>query len=827
MKNRQYFQMVFRDQHLWVGLALIVVSLGCYFASGIFDINAGDTFSLFWVNYVLLQMYFVYLWWGGNLKSGRRGRNTFAVYLTLCLISCFSLNRSIEIFYISADWWAIVLGLCCINNMLYAVKDAFPLKVRLLMAFMLGVSTCCFLYLTFCLLPGCVLGAVGALFFGIGLHVFIPLLFLIYTYILVSKYVWFRKKHRYAYLSGIGFVVIVLAVYTTIWVNAVSIINRSYSLPDNKDLPAWENVARKAPGNPVVERLLKAGLVYQTARSGGLGDMDGFLDMPRRSSFFHADQLHDPLVVIADLICRPYISEEDAAMVLCTMYDSRQETQKRLWNGDRLSTIQVRTNADLWPSLHLAYTEKVINVYSAAPDDNAWNNEEAIYTFHLPEGSVVTSLSLWINGREEKGILTTKEKADSAYQTVVGREARDPAVVHWQEGNTVKVRVFPVAGHSSRQFKIGITSPLLQQGKQLVYSNIWFEGPDATAAREDVQLNFQEAPVGVELPGMFSRKDNTFSSTGPYEAAWQVSCTDPGVRSNLFSFNGNSFFVAPYRKELGAATIKTIYLDVNQSWSIAEFRAIRQLHYPMMIFANNEWKPATEELFQRMQQDRYSLFPIYKVADRASALVITKGNVMSPGLEDLATSRFYEEVKRSMDTSGRLLLLNLGGELSPYLRTLKEYHLFRYATADVNELSQWMSSKQFPQDLDNDHRVVIAPAGITINMEENAGVSNAPDHLMRLFAYNHVMQKMGWQQIKDDDVLTTAKEAYIVTPASSLIVLETKQDYERFNIKDDLNSLKNASVKGKGAVPEPHEWALIVLGLVCIVWFKKKRAVAI
>lgn len=147
MKKRQYFQMVFRDQHLWVGLALIVVSLGCYFASGIFDINAGDTFSLFWVNYVLLQMYFVYLWWGGNFKSGRRGRNTFAVYLTLCLISCFSLNKSIEIFYVSADWWAIVLGLCCINNMLYAVKDAFPLKVRLLMAFMLGVSTCCFYYL--------------------------------------------------------------------------------------------------------------------------------------------------------------------------------------------------------------------------------------------------------------------------------------------------------------------------------------------------------------------------------------------------------------------------------------------------------------------------------------------------------------------------------------------------------------------------------------------------------------------------------------------------------------------------------------------------------
>lgn len=827
MTNKQYFQIVCRDTRLVAGGSLIIIALACYFAPCFIQRDTDDTFDLFLINYILLQMYFLYLWAGGNFKSGRKGRNTFAVYTTLCLISCFALNRSLEIFSGSTDWWAITLGLCCINNIAYAFKDVFPPLVKLLMAFMLGISTCCFLYLTFCLFPLFVIGLVTGFFFGIGWHVFIPLLCLVYTYTLVSKYVWFRKKHRFAFLSGIGFVVLVLVVYTTIWVNAVSTINNAYFVQDNKDLPAWENVARKAPENPVVERLLKVDLVYQTVRKGGLGDMDAFLDMPRRSSFFNADQLHDPLVVIAALISRPLIGEEDAARVLSAMYDSRQETQERLWNGDRLSTIQVQTHADLWPSLHLAYTEKIINVYSNAPDDNTWNNQEAIYTFHLPEGSVVTSLSLWVNGREEKGILTTKEKAAGAYQTIVGREARDPCVVHWQEGNTVKVRVFPVSGHSSRQFKIGITSPLVQQGKQLVYQNIWFEGPDATSAREDVQLNFQEDPVGVELPGFFNRKKNTFSGTGPYEAAWQVSFTDPGVRSNLFSFNGKSFFVAPYRKELGAATIQTIYLDVNQSWSIDEFRAIRQLRYPLMIFADNEWVPATEELFLRMQKDRYSLCPVYKVADRSSALVITKGNVMSPNLEDLTGSRFYEAVKKSMDTSGQLLLLNLGGELSPYLRTLKEYRLFRYAQADVKELSQWLSLKQFPQDLDNDHRVVIAPAGITINMEENAGVSNAPDHLMRLFAYNHIMQKMGGQQIKDDSVIAAAKEAYIVTPASSLIVLETQADYDRFNIKDDLNSLKNAAAKGKGAVPEPHEWALIILGLVCVVWFKKKRAVAI
>lgn len=826
MTNKQYLRLVFRDDRLWVGLVLIIIALGLYFGPYMAKDRPDNYFGLFLVNYILLQLYFIYLWGSGNLKRGRRGRNTFAVYLTLCLISCFMLNKDFEIFSISTDWWALLLGICCVNNIAYAFRQLFSPLVRGIMAFVLGISTCCFIYLTLCLLPLCFIGGIGGLLFGIGWHVFIPLLFVIYTYVLVAKYVWFRKKDRYAYLSGIGFVVVVIGVYIAVWSNAVKTLNLAYLLPDNKDLPAWENAARKTPKNPVVERVLKAGLVYQTVREGDFGD--SFLNMPRQRSFFDADQLHDPLVLIAAMINPSYVPEADAAKILAAMYDSRQETQKRLWSGEKLSTIQVRTHADIWPSLHMAYTEKTINVLSSVPSEESWNDQEAIYTFHLPEGGVVTSLSLWINGKEEKGILTTKEKATEAYERIVGAAVpRDPSVVHWQEGNTVTVRVFPVQGHSGRQFKIGITAPLLKQGKRLVYQNIWFQGPDASGAREDVTLNFQDNPMGVELPGLFTKKENTFSKVGPYDADWQISCMDPGIRENLFNANGKSFFVMPYNKDMGPMTVKTLYLDINQSWTAAEFKAMQHMRLPMRVFAENEWRPATEEWFEILQKDRYSLLPVYKIPDRATALVITKGNVMSPNLNDLSESIFYTELQTSFKTPGKLLLYNLGGELSPYLRTLKEYRLFRYGEGNVDELGRLLSLGSFPVDVENDKRVTIESAGITISMQDDKGVSNAPDHLMRLFAYNHIMQKMGPQRMSDSEVIAAAKASYIVTPASSLIVLETQKDYDRFNIHDDLNSLKNASVHGKGAVPEPHEWALIIIGLGCLLWFRKKRAVAI
>ena len=80
----------------------------------------------------------------------------------------------------------------------------------------------------------------------------------------------------------------------------------------------------------------------------------------------------------------------------------------------------------------------------------------------------------------------------------------------------------------------------------------------------------------------------------------------------------------------------------------------------------------------------------------------------------------------------------------------------------------------------------------------------------------------------EESLIDIANEAYIVSPVSSLIVLETLNDYERFNIEKNKNSLNNASTQSAGAVPEPHEWALIILLTLTLVYlyYKKKRSIA-
>jgi XrtN system VIT domain protein len=96
------------------------------------------------------------------------------------------------------------------------------------------------------------------------------------------------------------------------------------------------------------------------------------------------------------------------------------------------------------------------------------------------------------------------------------------------------------------------------------------------------------------------------------------------------------------------------------------------------------------------------------------------------------------------------------------------------------------------------------------------------DHIMRLFAYNHIMRGLKGnlfpESYNDSGFVAEAEQAYVVTPVSSLVVLESQKDYDRFGIKRSGNTLDNATLASNGAVPEPHEWALILLAVAVLIY---------
>jgi len=827
------FKTQLRDKDFGLGLVLLSLSLFFFALPSFVEIDPNTYFNLFIPCYFITAVYFIILLAKGRLRRGRDGLFPLFLFLIMFLVSAYALNREMTIFAKNTEWFTVLLIICCLNYIVAAFFDALPQLLRQLIGFVLGISIVLFTYLSFYLFPFYVVSAVAAIALGISLHSFVPLLFTIYTIVLARRINRNGKRYWVSFGAGATVCIVVIVTFVTQWNIATNRINTVYkenSLRDTEGLPAWVSVAQEIPQNGIAGKILRSELVY------GISEMDldnSFMGLPERN--FGDQTIHDPLVMIASLFSRPLnINSDERAKVLEGLFDARHEEEDRLWSGDNLVTEFVSTAVRFWPQYYLTYTEKVITVTHNAMANRWSRQEEAFYTFYLPEGAVVTSLSLWIEGKESKAVLSTKEKADSAYKTIVGRERRDPSLVHWQEGNRVSVRVFPVLQGQSRKFKIGITAPLNRENGKLIYRNIYFKGPDQQSAEEEITLDFQQPARDYIFPASFiSSGEQKFKHKGKYKPDWKLSMGEQPLSTGSFSFDGRSYSIKPYEKQEAPININAVYLDINNAWTQEEIEKVFNLVSSKKVFVYDGGlvevnKGNRFELLDQMRKKQFSLFPFFLIDDLNNSLVISKSESLTPELSDLDGSNFLKSLKTKLSSQEKIRLFNLGNKLTPYLKTLKEYRTFQYEQGNLESLSRLMATGMFAIDQENSDRVVIDNAGLAILKSEGDQSSTAPDHLMRLFAYNQIMRGIGKdlllkKEIKDE-LVDEASRAYVVTPVSSLVVLETQQDYDRFNIHDNanINSLKNASLASKGAVPEPHEWALIIIAVGFIVWLKFK-----
>ncbi len=800
-----------------------------------------NLFSFFFIHYGIAVFYLVVLWGQGVARlRWRFMRQSIIWYLPaiiLLLISAYALNREVSVFHLSVNWLSVLLVLQCINLLLFSIYHMLQKWLKLLMFFMLGIGLVLFTYLAVYVAPLYTISAMAFIFLGISGHSFVPLLFVISIVILFRKFSAGSKALKFAFMAGI-IIPFAAGIYFAVqWSRITNIIDKEYtrSLLNETDLPAWVRISQRLPKNTVTEKVLKADMIYTVHK--GVDNLFRGWDSPGRARF-NEEKKHDPLVVFASLFNHnSELDEKEKIKILESTYDSRHQAQERLWSGENLRTKQVITSVRLWPEYRMAYTEKILSIENTSIR-NRWNRtEEALYTFHLPEGAVITSLSLWIAGKEEKGYLTSKQKADSAYKTIVGVETRDPSLVHWQEGNTVSVRVFPCTPDENRRFKLGITSPLQVTGNQLTYENIYFDGPLMDNAKETRIINTVSAKnYDLSLTKYSRNTEGSFEYEGSYDAEWKITAPLKPLKNTSFTFNNKTYTLSDYKEQQSPVKFSNIYLDLNAAWKQDELKQVVELANGRPIYTwLGKWfevnKDNYTEIFNDLSRLQFSMLPLYEIDDRKNSLVITKGTSASPNLRDVAESVFHARITELEKDSAPVKTFCLGNRaLSPYLKTLKEFRMIQCENGEMSALETLLKNNIFPQIQENAQRLLIQPANILIT--ETAAIdsvkSSAPDHFFRLFAYNQIMKNAGVKAIRKDfadpDLVELAEQAYVVSPVSSLIVLESQKDYERFGIEESKNSLGNASMKSSGAVPEPHEWALIVLILLTLSWliFKER-----
>lgn len=283
----------------------------------------------------------------------------------------------------------------------------------------------------------------------------------------------------------------------------------------------------------------------------------------------------------------------------------------------------------------------------------------------------------------------------------------------------------------------------------------------------------------------------------------------------------------------------TIYLDVNSEWSNKELQQIFNLFKDQKIYVFDEQKIKINDyndptIQNNLLQKRFSLFPFHKIETGTDVLVISKSAQASPNLSDLKGSKFQENLKQFLSQQqSKINLFHIGENWSPYLKTLKQFEVFNGQSGQLADLKTLINNNQFKENSLGENEVAIEAAGITISKNSSAETQTntatfAPDHLMRLFNYNHILKQIGHKYFdalnyETGPLIDLAEAAFVVSPISSMIVLETQKDYDRFDINKSKNSLQNASTLNSGSVPEPSDWFLIIVSLLLLVFLSLQK----
>ncbi|MGQ1784161.1 XrtN system VIT domain-containing protein [Saccharicrinis sp. GN24d3] len=754
------------------------------------------------------------------------------IVLSLMMVSCFTLNKDIHIFAITPVWLKIALPLTLFAFIFIGYTGEIPQWAGKMVSFFTGLGLLIFAYYAIVLLPFSPLAIIGLVLLGLSIHLLVPIFLLTWGLIATFK-VKYHNAHPKMVLSGATTGIMVLLLYVIIYSyhdKQIKGAQKDLVLNEGSNLPEWVAYAQNSTSEYWTKRIIGKKLLYEV-------HSDGWWDFDFNRGSFSDIKKHDPLVAIADLFTSELtFSNQDQVKILSSNTNSRHYAYEKLWSGRNLKVNKELTDVRIYPAYRMVYFEKTIWIENTSTNNRS--QQEALFTFYLPDGAVASSLSLWIDGKEEKSRLTTRKKASKAYKTIVGRERRDPVVLHWQEGNRLTATIFPCTPKESRRVKIGITAPLLYKNNRLYFQSMRVQGPENSQAHEVTHVKLVGKANSVKMPGFFSEAlPNQYIYEGKPVGSWSCSLNASPLTENPFTFNKQSYQIKPIEYAHNRIP-KAIYLDINQSWNEKEVKQIMSQAGSAPVYVHDHGFMQLElanfdMLIHRLTKRPFSLMPVFEIDWPESALIITKGKNNSPIPSELKSSVFHNRLITYLSEQTKsVATIVLDHMKSPYITSLEQLKLIDCRNMTIAELQGLQIENWFKEyrqikggvNISMSHMAIV-PA--VTNKDNTAQIPRAPSHLLRLYNYHTVMQKAGNLFLQEDatipkSVYHLCNEAFIVTPVSSLIVLESQKDYDRFDIKKNKNSLQNANLQDSGAVPEPHEWALIIaLGaILCFVYFK-------
>lgn len=815
------------DGYYIFGLFLLLFSIALFWYSSVVGRAEEWTEAMFVFNGIICVLYSFVRWMDRDSINTAMKEQHRSVQLNLLLTTAFALNRNLAVFQQLADWYAIAIVAISIHMLLIPFWGVLPRMLRTLMSLFNGVAIVIYVYTIIPTIKYYPIGIAGTLALGIGALIFVPLLITIHLIRFQRRMN--RKRRLYSILALVGAVAsITFAMcYLVQWMNSKQRLETwvAEAQSSREQLPDWIKIIRKAGSGKDIRWILGS---EQSSKSKG-----SVFEFDIPVSEINSGDQHDPLVEIA-LVLFGYTNMpfELKRELLNYFDDERTVREEQLWSSANLRTDSIETKLTIWPACQMAYTEKTVVVSKEGRSGRAELPGEAIYNLQLPEGAVLSSLSLWVDGKEEFSRSATRQRAESAYRTIVGVERRDPALVEWNEGNRISIRVFPVPNCESRKFRIGFSSILRNEKGKLVYTDPKLQGPTTKSAVEKTEILLEDQAGTVNMPARFASLGKTsYHYQGAYQPGWEIRVADAALAPCAYRFGNESYYLDAYHPQTRGAEINSIYLDLHQFWNKEEVLLILEAAGTVPVYAVSKQrirltKNNLDEHWQYWRKLSFCMLPLAQIADPSNALIVYKPANGKVELKDLKETDWYLELKR-LRQKGELKLFNIGVSVEPLIRTLRELRIIQYESGSVQQLAEWVRNGRHSVTAEDSSAVVLHEAGLLIRKTAAPLPVSGPDHIVRLFQFNDILRQSDstlLDTVADNSKLAeAARQAHILTPYSSLIVLESNKDYDRFEIDNIAETLGNASFSKAGAAPEPEEWALLLAALFVAVFLLKRK----
>ena len=250
-----------------IGYLMLIASYLIYALCEYAVFDDENLFMAFWVHYIVSVAYSVMLIIQKSYGVGRSWKKTnideTVIAINIYLISAYALNRVLHVFANSETWLCAYILLTSATLLSMKYSDVLPKWVTHIQHFVIGSAMVFYLYLAVFVLPYYLMGAVGILFFGIGIHILLPLALLV-TAIAVFSYSKTSLKYYWA-AAGMLCTLFVITAFAMIWTKRISTIEKLMNqsvITEGVELPPWVIVARDVKNDWITSRIQKSHHVY-------------------------------------------------------------------------------------------------------------------------------------------------------------------------------------------------------------------------------------------------------------------------------------------------------------------------------------------------------------------------------------------------------------------------------------------------------------------------------------------------------------------------------------------------------------------------------------